>query len=513
MNEKDKQNLSTGKVPPWYISLIPILVLIVTMLMVIRNFGADALLGGSQVALLMASAAAVILSMGFYKVKWATLETAILENFQNIGTAVLILLLIGAIAGTWMISGVVPTMIYYGMEIITPKIFLFATCTISAIVSLVTGSSWTTIATIGVALIGIGSAQGFSPGWTAGAIISGAYFGDKISPLSDTTVLASSSSGTPLFSHIRYMLITTVPSIVITLTIFLIVSLMHEQCDTALANEFSSSLQSTFHLSPWLMIIPLVTAILIAKKLPAIHTLFISAVLAGITALFVQPELVAEIGSGTPGEALTASNGFRGFFITLYGSTSIETGSEALNSLVSTRGMTGMLHTIFLIIIASTLSGVLMGSGMIKSLTEMLLRCANKTIHLVTATVGCGVFCNIAQGDQYLSIILTSNLFKKLYKDKGYESRLLSRSVEDSATITSVLVPWNSCGMTQATVLQVPTLTYLPYCFFNILSPLMSITVAAIGYKIYKKAVPVNGAASKEPRHSDRPDNGNATSC
>ena len=363
-----KKNQSTGKIPPWYISIIPILVLICTMLLVIRNFGADALLGGSQVALLMASAAAVIISMGFYKVKWSTLETSILENFQNIGTAVLILLLIGAIAGTWMISGVVPTMIYYGMEVITPKIFLFATCIISAIVSLVTGSSWTTIATIGVALIGIGSAQGFSPGWTAGAIISGAYFGDKISPLSDTTVLASSSSGTPLFSHIRYMLITTVPSIVITLAIFLIVSLTHEQSNAALANEFSNSLKATFHISPWLMIVPAITAVLIAKKLPAIHTLFISAVIAGVTALFVQPDLIAEIGGAAPGEAMTASTGFRGFFITLYGATSVETGSEALNALVSTRGMTGMLHTIFLIIIASTLSGVLMGSGMIKSL-------------------------------------------------------------------------------------------------------------------------------------------------
>lgn len=454
--------------------------------MVIRNFGADALMGGSQVALLMASATAVIIAMGFYKVKWQILEDSILENFQNIGTAVLILLLIGAIAGTWMISGVVPTMIYYGMQVITPKIFLFATCVISAIVSLVTGSSWTTIATIGVALIGIGSAQGFSPGWTAGAIISGAYFGDKISPLSDTTVLASSSSGTPLFSHIRYMLITTVPSIVITLIIFLVVSLTHEHSNTALANEFASSLKSTFNISPWLFLVPLATAILIAKKLPAIHTLFISAIIAGVTALFAQPDLIAEIGGAASGETISAATGFKGFFITLYGSTSIETGSEALNALVATRGMTGMLHTIFLIIIASTLSGVLMGSGMIKSLTEMLLHCAGKTVNLVASTVGCGIFCNIAQGDQYLSIILTSNLFKKLYEEKGYESKLLSRSVEDSATITSVLVPWNSCGMTQATVLKVPTLEYLPYCFFNILSPLMSILIAGIGYKIVR---------------------------
>lgn len=475
------------KIPPWYISIIPILVLIGLMILVIRFFGSDAMSGGSQVALLIASFVAVFIAMAFYKIKWETLEEAIMHNAKSISPSILILFMIGAIAGTWMISGVVPSLIYYGLKILSPKIFLFASCLICAIVSLLTGSSWTTIATIGVALIGIGSALGFSPGWTAGAIISGAYFGDKISPLSDTTVLAASTSGTPLFTHIRYMLITTIPSFTITLIIFLAVSLTHKEGAGMLIGEFSESLKNTFNISPFLLIIPVITGILIAKKLPALHTLFISALIAGIAALFAQPDIVAQIGGAVNGEHLNFANGFKGFLITFYGSTAIETGSEALNALISTRGMAGMLSTIFLILIASVFSGIMIGSGMIKSITNLLMRFVSRTVSLVASTVGCGIFSNLTMGDQYLSIILTNSLYKKLYEKKGYESRLLSRAVEDSATVTSVLIPWNSCGMTQATVLKTPTLEYLPYCFFNIISPLMSIIIAAIGYKIVRE--------------------------
>jgi NhaC family Na+:H+ antiporter len=454
-------------------------------------FGADALAGGSQVALLFASGVVVAISMIFYKIPWKEFEEGIVDNIKAVGTSILILLLIGAVAGSWMVSGVVPTMIYYGMKVIFPSIFLFACCAICALISIMTGSSWTTIATVGVALIGIGTAQGYEPGWIAGAIISGAYFGDKVSPLSDTTVLASSSAETPLFTHIKYMMITTVPSFTIALVIFLIVSLLHQTPDSLQAADFSNDLKHTFNISPWLLLVPVFTGVLIAKKVPAILTLFVASVLAGIFALIFQPHILGSIASETiPDRSMQLSflDGFKGLFISYYGSTAVETGNEALNALVSTRGMTGMMSTIFLIISAVTFGGVLVGSGMLQSLTEMLTKYIRRRVTMVSSTVGTGIFANMITGDQYLSIILTSSLYKKLYKDRGYESQLLSRSVEDSATVVSVLIPWNSCGMTQATVLKVATLDYLPYCFFNLISPLMSIFISAIGYKIVHKS-------------------------
>ena len=473
--------------PSWIVSLIPFIVLIAALVIVIKVFGTDALDGGSQVALLFASGVVVAISMLLYRIPWAEFEDAILDNIRSVGTAVIILILIGAVAGSWMVSGVVPTMIYYGMRVITPSIFLFATCVISALISVMTGSSWTTIATVGVALIGIGTAQGYEVGWIAGAIISGAYFGDKISPLSDTTVLASSSSGTPLFTHIRYMMITTVPSFVITLIVFLVVSLTHSPEDSSLVADFASDLSATFNISPWLLLVPVFAGLLIARKVPAILTLFLAAVLAGIFALLFQPHILSSIAdSALPvkGSSLSFMAGFKGLFISYYGSTAVDTGNAALNELVVTRGMAGMMNTIFLIITAVTFGGVLVGSGMLQSLTDILLRYVRRRVSLVTSTVGTGIFANMVTGDQYLSIILTSSLFKKLYDEQGYEPRLLSRSVEDSATVTSVLVPWNSCGLTQATVLKVPTVEYLPYCLFNLISPLMSIMISIIGYKI-----------------------------
>ena len=476
--------------PSWWVSLIPFVVLVAALSLVIYVFGTDALSGASQVALMFAAGVTVVLAMVLYRIPWKTFEDAILDNITSVGTSIVILLLIGAVAGSWMVSGVVPTMIYYGMKVIFPEIFLFASCVISALIAVMTGSSWTTIATIGVALVGIGTAQGYEPGWIAGAIISGAYFGDKISPLSDTTVLASSSAGTPLFTHIRFMMVTTVPSFAITLIIFLVVSLMHDDTAAVRAADFSNDLRQTFNISPWLFIVPVLTALLIIRKVSAIATLFIAAVIAGIAAVIFQPHILGSVATGLVPDAtagLSFLDGFKGLFITYYGSTAIDTGNEALNSLVATRGMTGMLSTVFLIIAASTFGGTLVGSGMLHSLTDALVRFVKRRVSMVAATVGTGVFANMITGDQYLSIILTSSLYKKLYHERGYDSKLLSRSVEDSATVVSVLIPWNSCGMTQATVLKVPTLEYLPYCFFNIISPLMSIFIAAIGFKIVKK--------------------------
>ncbi len=473
----------------WLVALVPFAVLVVLQVLVIRQFGSDAIDGASQTVLLFSAGVAVAIAMIGYGVRWSEIDGAIGNNIKTIGPAVIILFLIGAISGSWMMSGVVPTMIYYGMKVITPSLFLFMACIICALVSLITGSSWTTVATVGIALIGIGTAQGYAVGWTAGAIISGAYFGDKISPLSDTTVLASSVGEVPLFKHIRYMMITTVPSFVIALVVFLVVSLNHTAVGSSQTASFAEGLQGTFVISPWLLLVPLFTGVLIAMRLPAAIILFLSALAAGVVMLVAQPDIVARVGEG---------NGFRGLMLTYYSSTAIDTGNETLSNLVQTRGMKGMLSTVFLIFCASAFGGALTGGGMMKSLTDALARGISGRRTLVSTTVATGLFSNMATGDQYLSIVLTGNIFKQLYKEKGYEGRLLSRSTEDSATVTSVLVPWNTCGMTQSMVLKVPTLEYLPYCFFNIISPLMSIAVAIVGYKIFcaPKSTPLEGQES-----------------
>lgn len=472
------------KMPSPLLSLVPILVLVALLFVTIRTFGSDALSGGSQVVLLTTTAVASLLAMIFCKVKWRDIEEAICKNILGVATAIIILLLIGALSGSWMISGIVPTLIYYGMQIIHPSFFLASCCMICAVVSVMTGSSWTTIATIGIALMGIGEAQGFATGWVAGAIISGAYFGDKISPLSDTTVLASSVTHTPLFSHIRYMMLTTIPSMVITLIIFTIAGFTHTSNASGQIAEFAASLNESFNISLWLLIVPVVTGILIAKKVPSLITLFISTAMAGVFAIFFQPHLLQEVAGASVADA---SSLFKGLFMTFYGSTQINTGNEALNSLVATRGMAGMMNTIWLIICAMCFGGVMTGSGMLRSLTSIFLRWVRRAFSAVASTVGAGLFFNLCTADQYISIILSGRLFRDLYADRGLEPRLLSRSVEDSATVCSVLIPWNSCGMTQATVLGVSTFVYAPYCIFNIVSPLMSLLVAAVGWNIKRK--------------------------
>mgnify|MGYP002510849401 FL=1 len=466
-------------------ALIPLAVLILLLALTIHLFGGDAIAGGSQLSLLTASAVCTMLAMGIYRTKWQTLEDAIIGNKRSATPAIIILLLIGAIAGTWMASGIIPTLIYYGLKILHPSIFLPASCIICAVISLLTGSSWTTIATIGVALMGVGRALGFEDGWIAGAIISGAYFGDKISLMSDTTVLASSTVEVPLFTHIKYMLITTTPSLLIALVVFAVVGFSGATATVADTLTIEASLQQTFNISPWLLIVPLVTGLLIAKKLPAIVTLFASALMAAVAMIIAQPDIVQQIAQTDVASAL---NSFKAVVQVVTTSSSVETHNELLNNLVATRGMSGMMDTIWLIICAMCFGGVMYGSGMLSALSQIFLRLARRTVSVVGSTVCSGLFFNLATGDQYISIILTGRLFHQLYDERKLESRLLSRSVEDSATVTSVLIPWNSCGMTQSTVLGVATLTYMPYCIFNIVSPLMSIIVAAIGYKIYMRS-------------------------
>ena len=469
-------------IPSPLLSLVPIFVLVAMLGVTIYIFGSDALAGGSQVCLLTATAFCVLIGMTMFKRTWKEYEEAMTTNIGNVGSALIILLLIGALSGAWMVSGIVPTLIYYGIQIIDPNFFLVSTCVICAIVSVMTGSSWTTIATIGIALLGIGKALGVEEGWIAGAIVSGAYFGDKVSPLSDTTVLAATTTGTPLFSHIKYLMLTTVPSMIITLIIFTIAGLSYNSTDAVDIAAYSQALDAKFDISLWLLIVPIATGLMIAKRLPSIVTLFLSALLAIVFGIIFQPELLKEIAGGGEG-ALTLA---KGSMMTLFGSTSLDAGSEEINELIATRGMSGMMDTIWLIICAMCFGGAMTAGGMIKSITSVFMRYTKRCVSLVSSTVASGLFMNLTTADQYISIILTGNMFKDIYKKCGYENRLLGRTVEDAVTVTSPLIPWNSCGMTQATVLGVSTFIYMPYCFFNYISPLMSIFVAAIGYKIFK---------------------------
>ncbi len=454
----------------------------------IKSFGSDALEGASQITLLTVSALCVLIGMAYLHVPWASFEKAITKNVASVSSALVILLLIGALGGIWMVSGVVPTLIYYGIQIIHPNIFLASTCAICALVSVMTGSSWTTVATIGIALMGIGRAQGFADGWVAGAIISGAYFGDKISPLSDTTTLASGCLGVPLFKHIRYMLITTVPSICLTLIIFAVAGLFVHTSNTQDIASFTQAISQRFNVTPWLLSVPVLTGVLIARRTPPIITLFLSALMAMGAAMIWQTDVLCEIDPSL----------FHASMRSLYGSTAIHTDNSILTALVSTRGMGGMMGTIWLIVCAMCFGGTMSASGMVGGITRLFIHLVKGRTSLVGSTVTTGLMLNVAIADQYLCILLTGNMFRDVYDERGYERRLLSRATEDAVTVTSVLVPWNTCGMTQSTVLGVPTFTYLPYCIFNLISPLMSIVVAALGYKIFKRSDATQPESVKE---------------
>ena len=335
--------------------------------------------------------------------------------------------------------------------------------------------------------MGIGKAHGFDDGWIAGSIITGAYFGDKLSPLSDTTVLASSVSGTPLFTHIHYMMNTTIPSFLISLTIFFVAGLTMNVSGQGNVAMFMEGLGNTFFISPWLLLVPLLTGIMIARRWPALVVLFLATVLAAVVALVFQPELVKQLAvSDHSSEMSPFLLSYEGIIRACYGSTHVATQVPMLDELVATRGMAGMMPTIWLIICCQVFGGALTATGLLQDIMNYILKLVKGTVSLVASTVGTSIFLNIVTADQYLSIMLTSNMFKDVYQKHGYEPRLLSRTCEDGATVTSVLVPWNTCGLTQSTVLGVATLTYLPYCFFNILSPLTSILVAALGWRIKK---------------------------
>lgn len=474
------------KLPSPLLSFVPIAILVSMLAITIHLFGSDALGGGSQVCLLATTGVCVLIGMAGFKRKWRHFEKAITNNISGVATALIMLLIIGALSGVWMVSGVVPTLIYYGIQIIHPSFFLVSTCLICCIVSVMTGSSWTTIATIGIALMGIGEAQGFSTGWIAGAIISGSYFGDKVSPLSDTTVLAASVTGSPIFSHIRYLLFTTIPSLIITLVIFTIAGLSHEVTSTGHIAEFTQALGDKFNITGWLMIVPIATGVMIAKRTPSLITLFVSTALATVFAVIFQPNLLVEIAGDADSHVMTLT---KGAIATLFTSTNLDTGNTQINDLIATRGMSGMMDTVWLILCAMCFGGAMTAGGMLESITKMFTRFVKGRVSMVSSTVASGLFLNICTADQYISIILTGNIFRDIYEENGYEGRLLGRTTEDAVTVTSPLIPWNTCGMTQATILSVPTMTYLPYCFFNYISPLMSILLAATGYTIVHRCM------------------------
>ena len=458
------------------LACVPLVLLVALISIVVSIFGDETLSGASQISLIVATAVCVSIGLLRKTITWADFEKALADKIGGVSGGIIILLLIGALGGSWMVGGIVPTLIYYGMQIMSPQWFLVSACIICALVSVITGSSWTTIATIGIALMGIGQALGFHPGWAAGAIISGAYFGDKISPLSDTTVLASSTAGTPLFTHIRYMLYTTVPTFLITLAIFTIEGLGHAPAATEHVQMVQQTLQQTFYISPMLLMVPVCTGLLIAMRLPSMVVLFLATLMGALTAAFTQGNLLDVI-AGTDLEGF--SQRIRGALIVVYGKTNLDTGVPELNDLVATRGMAGMLDTIWLIICAMLFGAAMTATGMLDTIMKALIRLVKGVVSLVATTAFTGVFLNIVSADQYLSIILSATMFGPTYKRYGLEPRLLSRTCEDSATVCSVLIPWNTCGMTQSHVLGVSTLIYAPFCFFCYLSPIMTVIASA----------------------------------
>ena len=445
-------------------------------------YGDESLSGPNQIALLLATSIAA--SIGVYNGKsWGSILKGISSSISSTSSAIIILLLIGALTGTWLISGIVPAMIYYGLKILNPEIFLFASCIICAIVSLASGSSWSTIATVGIALLGIGNVLGISEGLIAGSIISGAYFGDKLSPLSDTTNLAAAMSGTNLFTHIKYMMYTTIPSYTITLIIFFLIGISLEITSNQNINELLLSLDYTFNINLWLFLVPLTVIILIIKKTPAIPALLAGTLLGGAFAIIFQPQLINEISQAS---ILNIKTYYLVIMNAMASEINIVTDNDLMNNLLSSSGMKGMLPTVWLVICAMSFGGAMQESGLLKRISDPIMLYAKKTGSLIATTSLTCFFFNITTSDQYLSIVVPGKMFEKTFKDKGLAPENLSRTLEDSGTVTSVLIPWNTCGAAQSAVLGVATLAYLPFCFFNLISPIMTLLYGYLNIKIKK---------------------------
>lgn len=427
----------------------------------------------NQIILLLGGLVAATVGL-FNKVTIECMLKEIWENLKSVFIPIIILFLVGALAGTWLISGVIPAMVYYGLQVLSPSIFLPASVIICAVISIATGSSWTTSATVGIALVGIGTALGINTGMIAGAVISGAYFGDKMSPLSDTTNLAPAMAGTDLFTHIRYMTLTTVPTLVVTLIVFSVLSMNIETSGNADLSSLLSTINTTFHISPWLFIVPLVVIVLILLKTKPLIALGIGVLLAAIFAFIFQPEILVHV-SDSKLKSITTS---------IFTDTQITTDNEKLNDLFSAGGMEGMLWTINLIICAMVFGGIMDGIGALAKITKALLSVATTIFGLFASTVISCLGLNTIASDQYLAIVIPGKMFKKAYEDRGLAPENLSRTLEDSGTVTSVLIPWNTCGAYQSGVLGVDTLHYAGYAIFNWLSPFTTLLFAAFRIKI-----------------------------
>ena len=461
-------------------ALLPIFILIALLTLNVFLFE-DTLAGSNQITLLLAAAVAGIIAHRL-GLNWSKIRDKIVSTIGSAMPSILILLLIGSLAGTWMISGVVPAMIYYGLEIINPKLFLITAVVVSAIVSVATGSSWSTIATIGIALLGIGKAIGINEAIVAGAIISGAYFGDKMSPLSDTTNLAPAMAGTDLFTHIRYMAYTTIPSLTLTLIIFLIMGFRYDFAGAVVdVKSVQNSIDGTFNTSPLLFLVPVLLLTIIVLKVPPLPALFAGTLLGAIFGVIFQPEIIKEV-AGVADNYAKAS--YISVMQSMFGDVSLTTSDPKVNELLSTSGMRGMLDTIWLILSAMVFGGIMESAGLLKRITQPIIKYAKSTGSLVASTVATCLFFNVTASDQYIAIVVPGRMYRKNYEEKGLKPEVLSRTLEDSGTMTSVLIPWNTCGATQSRVLGVDTWSYAPYAFFNIISPLMTILFAYLNIKI-----------------------------
>jgi len=463
-----------------YEALIPVFALIGMLAYNVFVYGDDALSGSNQFILLLGGAVAAIVGF-FNKVTYKQMIEEVANNIKSTTGALLILLFVGALAGTWLISGVIPTMIFYGLKLLNPTIFLPATVIICAVISIATGSSWTTSATVGIALIGIGGALGIPLGMVAGAVLSGAYFGDKMSPLSDTTNLAPAMAGTDLFTHIRYMAFTTVPTILVTLVVFIILGFTFETNGTADTELILSSIQESFHINGWLFLVPLAVILLIIRKTQPLIALLIGTLLGGVFAILFQPDIVMQIAGA---DELNFRSGYQGIMNAITVETAIETSNTELNDLFSSGGMYGMLGTIWLIICAMVFGGVMDAIGALSTISAALLKMAHTVFGLFASTVATCLALNVTASDQYLAIVVPGKMFKKAYEDRNLAPENLSRTLEDSGTVTSVLVPWNTCGAYQSGVLGVSVYDYFVYAIFNWMSPFMTLLFAGFHIKL-----------------------------
>ncbi|WP_366183029.1 Na+/H+ antiporter NhaC [Flavobacterium ovatum] len=461
-------------------ALIPVLAIVILLGYNVYVFGDEALSGSNQFVLLLGGAIAAVVGF-FNKVTFHKMMEEVANNIKSTVSAILILLMVGALAGTWLVSGIIPTMIYYGLQILSPAIFLPATLIICSIISIATGSSWTTSATVGIALIGVGGALGFDLGMVAGAVISGAYFGDKLSPMSDTTNLAPAMAGTDLFTHIRYMTLTTIPTYLLTLIIFIIMGLNVESKGDVNIGSLLNDIHETFTVSLWLFVVPVIVIGLIIKKTEPLIALLIGTLLAALFAIIFQPQILNQI-AGV--KVMTFESCYKGVMNAITREVTIPTSNKTLSDLFTSGGMQKMLGTIWLIICAMVFGGIMDAIGALARISQSLLKMAHTTFGLFASTVGSCLAINITASDQYLSIVVPGKMFAKAYEKKGLAPENLSRTLEDAGTVTSVLIPWNTCGAYQSSTLGVATVDYLPYAVFNILSPFTTLIFAAFQIKI-----------------------------